>query len=54
MAKEERNRIVRYLRDTQALFEASHDKPLVSRHHAQSCRYAADAIERGEHWQVAP
>lgn len=54
MAKEERNRIVRYLRDTQALFAARKDQPIVSCHYAQSCRFVADAIERGEHWQVAP
>lgn len=56
MAQEERLRIVRYLRDTKAIFDkqqAERSKPLVSRHHAQACEYAANAIERGEHWLVA-
>lgn len=53
MAREERERIVRYLRDTQAHFEKQNQAtPLVAKHHAESCKFSADAIERGEHWIV--
>lgn len=53
MAKEERLQIVQFLRDTQAIFETRRqkgDEPIVCKHHAESCKYAAAAIERGEHW----
>jgi hypothetical protein len=53
MAQEERAQIVKYLRETQALHQMADDRPLVRRHHADSCKWAADAIMRGEHWKIA-
>ena len=55
MAQEERAQIVQYLRDTQAIHERHETdgyRPLVSKHHADSCKWAAEAILRGEHWTV--
>jgi hypothetical protein len=48
----ERTLIVKFLRDCQGIHEANNlagkDKT-ASKHHADACRYAADAIEEGAH-----
>ena len=52
-AKQEREQIVKYLRETAAMLDeltAQQVTPLKSRFHAESCRLAANAIEIGEHW----
>jgi hypothetical protein len=52
-AEQERAQIVKYLRETAAIFQGyvdEGDKPLLHRHHADSCTYAANAIEAGDHW----
>jgi hypothetical protein len=56
-AEEERNAIVDYLRETADMLDAlalERVTPMKCRHHAQSCRYAADAIEAGEHHYANP
>ena len=48
----ERSAIVRYLRECQAIHESRIENgphKTASRHHADACKYASAAIERGEH-----
>lgn len=55
-AEEERARIVDYLRETADILDAlvlERVTPMKNRLHAQSCRYAANAIEAGEHHATA-
>lgn len=50
---EERAAIVRYLRETAELLRPQLEKrgeKFRARHHIDSRTWAADAIERGEHW----
>lgn len=52
-AKQERAQVVQYLRETAAIFQGyvnEGDKPLLHRHHVDSCTHAANAIEAGDHW----
>lgn len=48
----EREAIVQYLRECQAIHESrleSGKHKTASKHHADACKYAAIAIERGDH-----
>ena len=50
----ERAAIVAYLRECQAIHERWARSKGTSRgahnHHADACKYAANAIEKGDHW----
>lgn len=48
----ERNAIVAYLRECEAIHQSNlrdGKNKTASKHHADACHFAADAIERGEH-----
>lgn len=52
-AEQDRAQVVKYLRKTADIFQGyvnAGDKPLLHSHYANSCTYAANAIERGDHW----
>ena len=52
-AEQERAQVVKYLRETAAIFQGYVDEgenPLLYRHHADGCTYAAISIEAGDHW----
>ena len=51
-AADERAKIVAWLRDTQQICEekmAQKILPLLHKHHAEHCKFSANAIEAGEH-----
>jgi hypothetical protein len=53
----ERAAIVRYLRETAELHDENKSVPglkVVSRHHADACRWAAECIEGGHHHLPKP
>lgn len=52
--EKERAAVVAYLRECQAIHEREARSKGTSRgernYHADACKYAANAIEKGEHW----